>query len=89
MTMPLAPARPTKSKTAIQPVKQAPDEARGQTPTHGAEVVKGSRCRDRRADREFGLSTGGAPGGGATLDVGDFCCPEYEPDGRAHPQHLD
>ncbi|MEP7306723.1 MAG: TonB family protein [Acidobacteriota bacterium] len=78
MTVPLAPARPTKSKTALQPIKQAPDEARGRTPTHGAEVVNGSAVAETGARGQgFGLSTGGAPGAGATLDVGDFCCPEY------------
>ena len=72
------PARPTKSKTALQPVKQAPDEARGRTPTHGAEVVEGSAVAETGARGQgFGLSTGGAPGSGATLDVADFCCPEY------------
>jgi protein TonB len=25
----------------------------------------------------FGLSTGGGPGSGSTLDVADFCCPDY------------
>ena len=25
----------------------------------------------------FGLSTGGGPGSGSSLDVADFCCPEY------------
>ena len=25
----------------------------------------------------FGLSTGGGPGAGSTLDVANFCCPEY------------
>ena len=25
----------------------------------------------------FGLSTGGGPGAAATLDVADFCCPDY------------
>ena len=25
----------------------------------------------------FGLSTGGGPGTGSSLDVGDFCCPDY------------
>jgi TonB family protein len=25
----------------------------------------------------FGLSTGGGPGSGSSLDVADFCCPDY------------
>jgi TonB family protein len=78
MTTPLASAKPTKSKPAVQPVKQAPDDARGRTPTHGAEVREGSAVAETGARGQgFGLSTGGAPGSGATLDVGDFCCPEY------------
>jgi len=78
MTVPSPAAKPTKAKTAAQPIKQAPDEARGRTPTHGPEVVKGSAVAETGARGQgFGLSTGGAPGSGATLDVGDFCCPEY------------
>ncbi len=78
MTTPLASAKPTKSKPVIEPVKQAPDDARGQTPTRGAEVREGSAVAETGARGQgFGLSTGGAPGSGATLDVADFCCPEY------------
>ena len=37
----------------------------------------------------FGLSTGGGAGSGSTLDVADFCCPDYIAiDGRAHPQRT-
>jgi TonB family protein len=77
MTAAMAAAKPTKPK-ASPPVKQAPDEARGRTPTHGAEVREGSAVAETGArGRGFGLSTGGTPGSGVTLDVGDFCCPDY------------
>jgi TonB family protein len=33
--------------------------------------------RHRRARSGFGLSTGGGVGSGSSLDVADFCCPEY------------
>lgn len=59
-------------------VKQAPDDARGATPTRGAEISAGSTTAVTGARGQgFGLSTGGSPGAGATLDVADFCCPDY------------
>jgi protein TonB len=77
MTVPPAKARPTKAAAAPN-VKQAPDEARGRTPTKGAEVRTGSAVAETGARGEgFGLSTGGGPGSGSTLDVADFCCPDY------------
>src|SRR5207342_3067178 len=79
MTVPAPNARPTKTKAAPAPiVKQAPDEARGRTPTRGAQVTEGSAVAETRARGQgFGLSSGGGAGTGATLDVGDFCCPDY------------
>jgi TonB family protein len=71
---------PTKNtKTAKAPdVKQSPDEARGRTPTKGKEITPGSAIAETGARGQgFGLSTGGGPGSGSTLDVADFCCPEY------------
>jgi TonB family protein len=77
MTMPLPNARPTKARPA-PPVKQAPDEARGQTPTRGAQTSEGSAIAETRVRGQgFGLSTGGGVGSGSSLDVADFCCPEY------------
>ena len=75
MTVPAKPAaKPTKSVD----VKQAPDEARGRTPTKGAQVTPGSAVADTGVRGQgFGLSTGGGPGSGSTLDVADFCCPDY------------
>jgi TonB family protein len=76
MTMPVKGA-PT--RRGSETIKQAPDEARGSTPTRGAEVRAGSSLAETGARGQgFGLSTGGGAGGsGIQLDVGDFCCPEY------------
>ena len=59
-------------------VKQAPDEARGRTPTRGAQTSPGNAVAVTGARGEgFGLSSGGGPGVQGTLDVGNFCCPDY------------
>jgi len=77
MTMPLPNARPTRS-TPAPAVKQAPEEARGRTPTRGAQTSEGNAVADTRVRGQgFGLSTGGGVGTGSSLDVADFCCPEY------------
>jgi TonB family protein len=78
MTMPLPNAKPTKA-TAAPAVKQAPDEARGRTPTKGAQVAAGSAVAETGTRGQgFGLSTGGGSGSGSSLEIiGDFCCPEY------------
>jgi TonB family protein len=77
MTVPLPNAKPTKAAPAPQ-VKQAPDEARGRTPTRGAQTSPGSTVADTGVRGQgFGLSTGGGAGSGSSLDVADFCCPEY------------
>ena len=78
MTMPLPNMKPVKAAPA-SPVKQAPDEARGRTPTRGAQTTAGSTVVDTGVRGQgFGLSTGGGAGSGSSLDiVGDFCCPEY------------
>ena len=77
MTVPLPDAKPVKA--APRPsVKQAPEEARGRTPTRGAQVSEGSTIADTGLRGQgFGLSTGGGAGSGSSLDVADFCCPEY------------
>jgi TonB family protein len=75
MTLPTpgAAARPSSAD-----VKQAPDEARGRTPTRGAETRAGSAIAETEVRGQgFGLSSGGGPGVGASLDVGNFCCPDY------------
>jgi TonB family protein len=77
MTMPLPNARPVKAAPAPA-VKQAPDDARGRTPTKGAQISVGSTVADTGVRGQgFGLSTGGGAGSGSSLDVADFCCPEY------------
>lgn len=76
MTVPEPSARTT--RPSATPVKQAPDEARGRTPTRGAETREGSAIAETGSRGQgFGLSSGGGPGGGSTLDVADFCCPDY------------
>ena len=78
MTIPLPNARTVKPSTAPN-VKQAPDEARGRTPTKGKEPAFGSAIADTGVRGQgFGLSTGGGSGSGSSLEItGDFCCPEY------------
>jgi TonB family protein len=77
MTLPAAkPAAPAASPPPE--VKQAPPEARGRTPSQGAEPAPGSAVAETGARGQgFGLSTGGGGGSGSRLDVADFCCPEY------------
>jgi periplasmic protein TonB len=76
MTVPKRGAPPVRNSTT--PVKEAPDQARGRTPTRGAETVPGSAVAETGVRGQgFGLSTGGGPGSGSTLDVADFCCPDY------------
>ena len=78
MTVPLPNAKALKA-TPGPTVKQAPDEARGRTPTKGAQPAFGSAIADTGVRGQgFGLSTGGGAGSGSSLDItGDFCCPEY------------
>ena len=77
MTLPSPKARPTKAAPA-PPVTSAPEEARGRTPTRGAETRPGNAIAETTTRGEgFGLSTGGGPGFGSTLDVSNFCCPDY------------
>ncbi|MSO45385.1 MAG: TonB family protein [Acidobacteria bacterium] len=77
MTLPPKPGAATTKKPAPV-IKQAPDEARGSTPTRGAETASGSALAQTAARGQgFGLSTAGGAGTGATLDVADFCCPDY------------
>jgi TonB family protein len=77
MTVPIPGRAPTKA--AVTPaVKQAPDQARGRTPTRGPETREGSAIAETGARGQgFGLTTSGGAGSGSTIDVADFCCPEY------------
>ena len=76
MTVPLPNAKPVKPSAA--PVK-APDDARGRTPTRGAEARPGTAVVETGTrGMGFGLSPGGGPGTGSSLEgTGDFCCPDY------------
>jgi TonB family protein len=77
MTVPLPNSKPVKAAPAAT-VRQAPDDARGRTPTRGAQTSAGSTVADTGVRGQgFGLSTGGGLGSGSSLDVADFCCPEY------------
>jgi TonB family protein len=77
MTVPMRNARPSRT-TPAPPVKQAPQDAKGRTPTRGPETRAGSTVAETGTRGQgFGLSSGGGPGLGSTLDVGDFCCPDY------------
>lgn len=76
MTVPLPGAKPVKPSAASV---KAPDDARSRTPTRGPEERPGTAVVETGArGMGFGLSTGGSPGAGSSLDVtGDFCCPDY------------
>jgi protein TonB len=81
MTVPIA--KTPAAKAAKAPPKPAevaapPPDARGKTLARGDELRSGTAVAETGARGQgFGLSTGGAAGAGATLDVADFCCPEY------------
>jgi TonB family protein len=78
MTVPLRAAKPAKPVAKTE-VKQAPTEARGRTPTRGAQVTPGNSIAETGVRGQgFGLATGGGPGTGSSLEItGDFCCPGY------------
>ena len=77
MTVPVPNKAPVKTPPPPK-VAQAPDEARGRTPTKGPQRQFGSAIAETGARGQgFGLSTGGGQGSGSRLDVADFCCPDY------------
>jgi protein TonB len=78
MTTPKVVSKPVATpKPAPPPVESVPD-ARGKTPTRGDEVRAGSAVAETGARGQgFGLASGGGAGSGSTLDVADFCCPDY------------
>jgi TonB family protein len=80
MTMPApVPKAPAKAPRTPPPNEPAfgSDEAIGRTPTTGPEEKFGSSFADTGVSGiGLGLATGGA-GVGGTLDVGNFCCPDY------------
>jgi len=72
------PEKNAKSRTGATNITQAPDEARGRTPTRGAETSKGSTLAETGVRGQgFGLTTSGGGGTGSQLDVDNFCCPDY------------
>jgi TonB family protein len=78
MTVPLPNRKPLKTAAPAVNIKNAPDDARGRTPTRGAEERTGSTVAETGVRGQgFGLATGGGAGSGSTLDVADFCCPQY------------
>lgn len=71
---------PTKApvKTPKPPVKQAPEEARSRTASTGPEPRAGSANIDTGGrGTSPGLTLGGGGATGGSIDLGNFCCPEY------------
>ncbi|MGE3277165.1 MAG: TonB family protein [Vicinamibacterales bacterium] len=67
--------RKTETKVQTAPVQKRTPVSR--TPTTGEEVRQGNAVADTGGRGQgFGLTQGGG-GTGATVDVGDFCCPDY------------
>lgn len=78
MTVPVRTPKPERPRPEREPVAQAPEDARGRTPTRGADQQPGQALAETGARGQgFGLSTGGGAGSGSRLDVADFCCPDY------------
>ena len=79
MTVPLAKA-PKAARTppkATETVAKIPD-ARGTTLSRGEDIQTGPAVAVTGARGQgFGLSTGGGKGLGYTLDLANFCCPDY------------
>jgi TonB family protein len=72
------PEKNARTRTGATNITQAPDEARGRTPTRGSEVTPGSTIANTGVRGQgFGLTTGGGGGSGSQLDVDNFCCPDY------------
>jgi outer membrane biosynthesis protein TonB len=70
-------AEPAKPAPAPLEVKSAPEGATGRTPITGPEEKFGSSFAETGVSGlGLGLATGGG-GTGSSLDVGDFCCPDY------------
>jgi periplasmic protein TonB len=78
MTTPKVITKPVTTPKPAPPVESAPAEAHGKTPVRGDEVRAGSAVAETGArGKGFGLASGGGAGSGSTLDVADFCCPDY------------
>jgi TonB family protein len=78
MTVPVAKQVPVKAPPKATETVAAMPDARGTTLSRGKELQNGTAVAVTGARGQgFGLSTGGGKGLSGTLDVGDFCCPEY------------
>src|SRR4029079_11436827 len=78
MTVPIPSKAPVRTAKARPEVTQAPDQAKGRAPTKRFETRPGSALAETGArGLGFGLSTSGGVGSGSTLDVSNFCCPDY------------
>jgi TonB family protein len=86
---PVEPVRPPSAKAPemIEPTKAPPRQVtpnkieakdpKSTRPTKGAEIQKGSSIAETGAKgMGFGLSSGGG-GTGGTLEIANFCCPDY------------
>jgi TonB family protein len=73
------PDRPARPRPQTPQPKQAPPDAKARRPNTGEEAVVGSARADTGVVRGqgFGLSTSGGTGGPVSLDVENFCCPDY------------
>jgi outer membrane biosynthesis protein TonB len=62
-----------------EPVKPAPaQQTPTRTPTTGQQISKGTSAVDTGAVAPSqGLTFGGGAGGGGSLEIADFCCPEF------------
>ena len=82
MTVPVdktPPVKPAKvPPKALENLDKTPD-AHGTTLARGTELRPGPAVAETGARGQGfgGLSTGGGNGIGATVDIGNFCCPEY------------
>ena len=75
MTLPDPKAR---TRQEIAKPKQAPPDATSKTATTGAQPNEGTAPSSTQVRGQgFGLSSAGGTGGPVTLDVQNFCCPEY------------
>ena len=70
--------RPAREKPPAPEIKQAPEGARGTTPSTGPQEKFGQSIA-QTGGYEFGsgLTSGGGGGTGGYLDVGTFCCPDW------------
>ena len=75
MTIPAPDARPVPRRPPVE----TDGPARSRTPTTGEQVQAGTAVGETTGRGQgFGLSSGGGQGTAtATLDVGNFCCPDY------------